>query len=254
MTSPNPSPSTDRVLNVLEALYRSPRDLQLTELAAAADVSLSTCSAIAATLEERGYARRRVSGRNHYWSAGASLASPLGGESPLDIAEIAQPFLSRTAATYGCSAHVGVVRDGLLIYTAKAASAGFVQFDTFVGKAVPFSLTALGKAFVSALEPSDWETLLAATGASPAGRPRIAKSRSELEEELRAAKANGYATELEEEVVGVGCVAAPIVIGGKVVAAAGITTLAVNLVEGALPELAKAVQALANSIAEAAER
>ncbi|MDQ0380733.1 helix-turn-helix domain-containing protein [Amycolatopsis thermophila] len=84
MASERPaSPSVDRTLTVLETLVEAGEGLTLTALARATEIPLATCASIVYTLESRGYARRRVVGRSHFWRATPRLyevAAPLAGQ------------------------------------------------------------------------------------------------------------------------------------------------------------------------------
>ncbi|NIH88489.1 helix-turn-helix domain-containing protein [Amycolatopsis granulosa] len=84
MASDRPaSPSVDRTLTVLETLVTAGEGVTLTALARASGIPLATCASIVYTLESRGYARRRVVGRSHFWRATTrlcELAEPLAGE------------------------------------------------------------------------------------------------------------------------------------------------------------------------------
>lgn len=194
------APAADRTLTILELLTDAEGPLSLTEIASRADVPLASCSAIMRTLEARGYAVERVSGRTHHWQPtlaiyrlGARLITRLG------LAEIAQPHLERLAEEVGLPAHAGVLERDQVIYLAKAAGPSFVQFHTFVGRTVPFGTTALGKAIAAHL-PEARQRALVGDGRG------AARALAGLHESAAA----GYAVEDEEEYEGIACVAAPV--------------------------------------------
>lgn len=104
------SPSAARTLTVLETLVRSEDGLTLTALAKASDVPLATCAAIVYTLEERGYAARKVVGRSHFWRATLGLyglATQLVRR--VDLSTVAQEPLRRLADELRLPAHIGVL-------------------------------------------------------------------------------------------------------------------------------------------------
>jgi DNA-binding IclR family transcriptional regulator len=68
------SPSVDRALTVLEALVGAGEGLTLSALARATGIPLATTASIVYTLEQRGYAARRVVGRSHFWRLTARLS------------------------------------------------------------------------------------------------------------------------------------------------------------------------------------
>lgn len=194
------APAADRTLTILELMTASEEPLSLTEIASRAEVPLASCSAIMRTLEARGYAVEHVNGRSHQWQPtlaiyrlGARLVARLG------LAEVSQPHLERLAEQLGMPAHAGVIENDQVIYLAKASGSSFVQFHTFVGRAVPFDTTALGKAIAAQLPR---ETQIALVGSTRDRDARLA----ELEASARA----GYAMEDEEEYEEIACVAAPV--------------------------------------------
>lgn len=237
-----PSPAVDRALTVLETLVGSDGSLTLTSLAKETDIPLATCAAIVYTLERRGYATRRVIGRSHFWRPTLrlyGLAAQLVRK--IDLSEVAQPHLRELAEAYGMPAHVGVLNGATVVYVAKAAPPGFIQFDTYPGKVSPFNLTALGKAIAAYLPTEVLQPLLAGLvpGRGPKGhRAEVDRFRTELAE----IRDRGYALEDQEEQAEIACLAAPFFdAGGGVMGAVGVTGFARDLVSDRLPEIADAV-------------
>ena len=225
-----PSPAVDRALTVLETLVAADEPMTLTTLAQVTGIPLATCAAITRTLEIRGYAARRVIGRSHFWRPTLrlnGLAAQLVKK--VDLMRTAQPFLKRLVDEIGVPAHLGVLEGNQVIYVAKVAAPGMVQFDTYPGKASPFNLTALGRAIAAQLPEDAVDALLAnaAVGRGPKAHPvRVAELRAELAEVRR----RGYATEDEEEDPGIACVAAPFFdVDGAVAGSVGVTGFAEQL-------------------------
>ena len=205
----SPSPSAARTLNILEALVHAGDGLTLTALAKAADVPIATCASIAYTLEMRGYAARKVVGRSHFWRATLGLyglATRLVRD--VDLASVAQAELQQLADELEMPVHIGVLSGASVVYIAKAAPKGFIQFDTYPGKMAPYNLTALGKAIAAHLDTERLEPLLAqlrqgdGPGALPPKRETFLRQLSEVRD-------LGYAVEREEEQAGISCVAVP---------------------------------------------
>jgi DNA-binding IclR family transcriptional regulator len=84
MTADRPaSPSVDRALTVLETLVAAGDGLTLSALSRTTRIPLATTASIVYTLEQRGYATRRVVGRSHFWRATVrlyELGAPLATE------------------------------------------------------------------------------------------------------------------------------------------------------------------------------
>ncbi|OZM73045.1 IclR family transcriptional regulator [Amycolatopsis antarctica] len=202
------SPSVDRALTVLETLVGAEEGLTLTALAKATSIPLATCASIVYTLEQRGYATRRVVGRSHFWRPTLrlyDLAAPLIRRE--DLSEVAQPQLRELADALRMPAHVGVLDGASVVYVAKAATPGFIQFDTYPGKVSPFNLTALGKAIAAYLPDAELEPLLdhLVQGTGPKARKATARG---VRTQLAKVRQLGYAVEDEEETAEIACVAA----------------------------------------------
>jgi IclR family transcriptional regulator, KDG regulon repressor len=219
-----PSPAVDRALTILETLVASKSPMTLTALAAAAGIPLASCASIMQTLELRGYAVRRVVGRSHFWRPTLKL-SGLAAQlrHSVDIGELAKPFLSTLVDQTQMAAHAGVLEGSTVVYVAKVAAPGMVQFNTFPGKMTPFHVTALGLAIAAYLPDEQLEPLLA--NLLPGAGPRAQHlSIVDMRSRLAKVRERGYAIEVEEEEAGVGCVAAPFFDStGHVLGSVGVT-------------------------------
>lgn len=243
------SASTNRALTVLETLLESEAPLTLTSLSQAAGVPLATCASIVQTFEQRGYARRRVVGRSHFWQPTLRLYALTSNLiRSVDPAAVAQGHLRTLSDSLGVPAHLGV-REGMsVVYVAKAATPGFIQFDTYIGKVAPFNLTALGRAIAAYLPEDELEPLLAhlPAGVGPNARRT---SRAEFKNALQEIGAAGYAVEDQEEQAEISCVAAPVFDAAERVAyAVGITGFARDVMGEQLPAMIAAVRAAAVAI------
>ncbi|WP_433359137.1 IclR family transcriptional regulator [Streptosporangium sp. CA-115845] len=225
------SPGVDRTLTVLEQLVTAEEDLTLTALAKVTRIPLATCASIVYTLEHRGYATRRVIGRSHFWRPTLrlySLASQLVRK--VDLSQIATAEMRALAEELGMPVHIGVLDGASVVYVAKAATPGFIQFDTYPGKVAPFDLTALGRAIAAHLPADELAVLLPrlAAGQGPRARESSSKTFMALLERVRA---DGYAIEEEEEQAEISCLAAPFFDAeGRITGAVGVTGFARDFV------------------------
>jgi IclR family transcriptional regulator, KDG regulon repressor len=222
-----PSPAVDRALTILEKLVESRSPMTLTALAAEAGIPLATCAAIMQTFEARGYAARRVVGRSHFWRLTLKLnglvAEYMRG---IDLGQVVQPYLQELVRQTQMAAHVGLLEGDMIVYAAKAAAPGLVQFDTYPGKMTRFNITALGQAVAAYLPEDQIEPLLShlAPGAGPGARQA---STDDTRARLAKVRERGYAVEDEEEEAGVGCIAAPFFDpAGQVLGSVGVTGFA----------------------------
>ncbi|HEY8454500.1 MAG TPA: IclR family transcriptional regulator [Actinopolymorphaceae bacterium] len=243
------SPSTARALAVLETLIEADGPLTLTKLAETAGVPLATCASIVQTFEDHGYATRQIVGRSHFWRPTLRLYAMTSHlVRKIDPANVSRPYLRELSDTVKMPAHLGVLDGATIVYVAKAATPGFIQFDTFVGKVAPFNLTALGRAIAAHLPEAELEPLLEhlTPGAGPkASRLSVADFRRELER----TRERGYAFEDEEEQAEIACVAAPVFdASNRVACSVGVTGFSRDFGEAALPGIVTAVQKAAAAI------
>lgn len=226
-----PSPAVDRALTVLETLVRADEPMTLTALAKAAKVPLATCASIAYTLEQRGYAVRRIVGRSHFWRPTLRLYG-LAVElvRKVDLPSVVQADLRALADELGMPAHMGILEDTSVVYVAKAATPGFVQFDTYRGKVAPFDLTALGRVIAAHMPEAGVKPLLARLTRGR-GPKAVAPDQKKFLALLAGVREAGYAIEDEEEQADIACVAAPFFDAeGSVAGAVGVTGFARELV------------------------
>lgn len=225
-----PAPAVGRALTVLETLVASGDGLTLTELARRTNIPLATCAAIVYTLERRGYASRRVVGRSHFWRATLALYGlAVRLTRNVDLSTVAQAEMQQLAESLGMPVHIGVLNGASVVYVAKAAAAGFIQFDTYPGKLAPFNMTALGRAIAAQLQPEELEPLISQL--TPGRGPRARdNSPSEFLAQLQEVRARGWALEYEEDEANIACVAAPFFgADGNVGGAVGVTGFAKDL-------------------------
>jgi DNA-binding IclR family transcriptional regulator len=106
-----------------------------------------------------------------------------------------------------------------VLYLAKEEAPTPVRLASDPGMKFPAHATALGKALLSGLQDETLHELY--PGEALAGlTPYTLRTKEELFEQLRTVSRNGYATDVQEAVVGFCCVAAPVIDrSGKAVAA-----------------------------------
>lgn len=243
------SPSAARTLTVLETLVRAEDGLTLTALAKEAGVPLATCAAIVYTLEERGYAARKVVGRSHFWRATLGLyglATQLVRR--VDLASAAQEDLRTLADELQQPVHVGVLSGSSVVYVAKGAPDHFIQFNTYPGKISPFNVTALGKAISAYLDPDRLEPLLRhlAPGEGPRALPA---NRDVFLKQLDRVRADGFAVEREEDQPDISCVAVPFFdADGGPAGAVGATGFDRDFVESGFDKAVEGLRSIARSL------
>jgi len=241
VTSPSGTQAVDRAARLLTEVMHSPGSVTFTELAATTGLAKSTTSRLLLALERNGLVQRDDHGRFRPGEMFVSFAWRGGAEAGL--AELAQPFLERLGEQSGETINLGVERDCMIEQIAQVDSVYVIGVGNWLGRPVPLHCTALGK------------VLLAYGAASlPAGRlerptGRTITSRAELQADLAAVRAQGYAITDSELEPGLVAVAAPVRRdGGAVVAALSVSGPATRLTPAELPAVASQCVAQASAL------
>lgn len=138
------------------------------------------------------------------------------------LTDTASPYLEELAAVTGDTAHLATLHDREVLYLSKVPGRYHVRVPTSAGTRVPPMSTALGKVLVGWSAPQVREEVVMA-GVRPRTRNTVVLPHL-IMRQLVQARRDGFATEIEEFKLGVGCVAAPIFDSmGAVVAAVSIS-------------------------------
>jgi DNA-binding IclR family transcriptional regulator len=211
---------TSRVLDILELLASSEEGLTLTELSQAAGTSKSTIFPVLKTLTARRYAKldpsvmRYSLGLNSFALAGIGLSNS-------EWLSFIQEKMLWIATDSGEVCQLGILDGPDVLYIAKVEPQRKVRLISHVGKRLPASATALGKAMLASLNLQEVKNLY------PNGLPRhtkySVKSFTELGKQLKSVSKLGYASdnrELDDEII---CLAVPLRQRGSVPAALSVS-------------------------------
>jgi DNA-binding IclR family transcriptional regulator len=112
--------------------------------------------------------------------------------------------------------HLAVLDGSDVVYLEKITATDGLRLPTRVGSRLPATCTGLGKAILAFSDPA---VAVAATRSMQVlTRHSISVPRVFIED-LARARARGFATDFEEARLGISCVAAPVKVGGRAIAA-----------------------------------
>ena len=207
-----------RVLGTLSAFDERHRTMTLTELAARADLPLSTAHRLVGELVTWGGLVRREDGR---YAVGPRLWD-LGLLAPIQtgLRQVASPFLHDVYAATLATVHLAV-RDGHeVLYLERLAGRSSVPIVSTVGSRLPLHCTGVGKALL-AFAPDPVQRAVLATPLHRVTRHTVTAP-GRLAEQLARVRADGYASTVEEMSLGACSVAVPVRREDRVIAAVGI--------------------------------
>lgn len=214
-------PSVTKALQLLEAFRSSGPVVGVSEIARRADVPKSTAFRLLAYLEKSGFVDRRGRG----YSLGQRLFE-LGNSVPVcrprGLRDVAMPHLSDLFVATGSVVHLGVLEGTDVVYLEKIFGRTTLQVPTMVGGRMPASSCALGKAMLAingreAIAPVLDKGLSRLTPYSISDPGRFLQQLSKVRTE-------GVAYDREEIMLGMVCVAAPIVSQGRAIAAVSVSS------------------------------
>lgn len=216
-----PVESVDRALvMVLLLADAGPQGLSLTDLAAQMQLTKGSVHRVLSALRFRGFASQDVvSGRYVLGAAAAQVGAALLSADRL--VSVLRPVLTAVCREVGELVHVGVVEGTSVVYVDKVEPERAVRVFSAVGARVPAARTAMGRAMIAALPVEERHVGVYAQAAGYDGVQVVWEA-------VRAARACGFASEVEENEAGISCVAVPVMRGGVPVAAVSVTAPSVR--------------------------
>lgn len=197
--------SVERAFELLEVIAGAGGEASISEVAEVAGIPLPTIHRLLRTLVGRGYIRQLP---NRKYALGPRLI-PLGDVASSVLGTWARPVLAPLVEQLDESANLAIPDGDLAVYVAQVPSTQTMRMFTEVGKRVFQHCTGAGKALLSQL-PDDVVRAVLARTRMPAQTPRTITSPDALLAELAEVRARGYALDIEEQEIGVQCIAVPV--------------------------------------------
>lgn len=210
--------SAKTTFEIVEAL-RKLDGAGVTELADHLSMPTSSVHDYLKTLESQEYLVRE---EGAYKVGGRFLSLGEHYRSRQKIWQIAKPEIDALAVETGQHANLMVEEHGrgVFIYCAQGEEA--VELDTHDGMRVHLQTTALGKAILAHRSEAEIQSIIDRHGL-PAITEKTIVDRDDLMSDLEEINTRGFATDDEERVKGVRCVAAPILKDGRSIAAVSVS-------------------------------
>ncbi len=203
--------ATSRTIHVIELLARR-APLGVRDIARELDLPLGSTHRILTDLDAEEIVERNDRGE---WELSYRLLQIVGIHlDKLSLPRLARPHLEQLAADTHETAFLAVPSKGEIVHLDK------VELDTHetdmhlrlsieLGARRPMYCTGLGKAMLAYLPPAQQEQYLP-SGPFPRYTPNTITDPEELKRELRRTRERGYATDREETILGMQCIAVPI--------------------------------------------
>ena len=212
--------SLARGLDVIACFDQAHRPLSLSEVATRSDLARPTARRLLLTLVELGFVRSTEAGFTlspKVLTLGTAYVSSLG------LWDIARPRMEALVGLTGESSSMAQLDGSDIVYVARVSVPKLIALRVDIGTRFPAPQTSQGKVLLAALSADELESALAVP--SRAGLPvYIGRSAEQLDAELVAVRARGWALADQELAPGVRSVAVPVRDGtGQVRAAMNVT-------------------------------
>jgi DNA-binding IclR family transcriptional regulator len=215
------SRSVGRVIEIFELLLTRGEPAAILDLAAALNIPKSTAYDLVRTLARAGYLERASTGNGYF--LGRKLFE-LGSayRSQVDLLKEGGHIVQALRDETGETVQLSVLENGVMLVLVKEETKHPIRIISRVGSRVPVNWAAAGRLLVSDLDDAALRRLLA-QNARPSPNNGATTDIDALVKEIRRARAQGHAVELNEANAHAGCVAAPVIDStGRCVAAISI--------------------------------
>lgn len=199
------------MLAVLAELAQQPEGVSLDELATIVDSPKPTVHRALASLRRAGFASQDAHG--HYVLGDEFLRLAFTHHEARPEHLRVQPLLEELAEVFNETAHYAVLDGRSVVYRAKVDPAvGAIKLTSVVGGRNPAHCTAVGKLLLSFLLPDDAAVFSWVGDGEPLPRhtEHTMVTATELAAELSLVRRQGYATESQENELGISCLAVPV--------------------------------------------
>ena len=239
--------SIEKGLLLIRALAGARDGMTLAELASVTGLNRSTIYRLSEILDKGGWiqASGARDGPRRVAVGPTMLGLSILISNTYDTTARLQPVIDRLAASVMETVHVGVLEQSEIVHIARAVPESGTPFAAEMGTRDAAHWTALGKALLSTMNPSDVRRLYPAE-ALPRRTAATIGSVTELLAELDRSRERGYALDDEESRPGVRCVGAPVFgPAAQVMFAVSVTSAPARLAGDQLENVIEAVRGCA---------
>jgi DNA-binding IclR family transcriptional regulator len=223
-----------RGLHVLEEL--ATESATAAEVARRINVNRSTALRILTELQTAGYLKRDAHTKAFGLRPERFYALIANQPDHRRLMDILNPVLAGLSDLSGEASICAAPANGMMVYIAYHPSPNIVTISERVGTVRHMHCSAVGKAYLSGLDPDPLDLELGRLDYT-GGTTAAAQGPIELRERIEVARATGYALDRDETFLGGSCVAVPLNYGGTLIGAIGISGPTVRLTTERLPEL-----------------
>jgi len=239
--------SVDRAMALLEALGEDEEGYRLTDLAIRTGLSPSTAHRLLTTLAERRFVDFDPS--DAMWHVGRqTFAVGSAFIRRRNFVAPALPYLRRLRDLTHETANLGVADDGEVVVLTQVESREIMRAITRVGGRAPMVASGLGKAILATYSPDEVAAIIQRHGMKRL-TPKSVVRAGQLRGVLDKVRAEGYAVDDQEYLMGLRCVAAVVYNDqAEALCAISVSGLAARVPAERVPELGRLVRDVAGEL------
>ena len=191
-----------RGLNMLELLAEHPDGLELHEIATALELPKSSAHNLVQTLLAAKYVRLTPAARYQLTLKTFEVGS--AAVQAMDVTQVLRQYMLKVFAECNETMHCGVLSGEKVLYIDKMESTRSIRMASHVGILMPLHTTAMGKAFLAAMDDQQARRLI---GDKPLERltDNTVTDPGALLQQLAEIRQRGWAVEVEENAESVCC-------------------------------------------------
>ncbi|HCP14968.1 MAG TPA: IclR family transcriptional regulator [Peptococcaceae bacterium] len=205
--STNKVGSVAKAIRLINCLAEARRAMTLQELSQKAGYPKSTIHALLSTMREDHFIEQTSDGKYRLGVRLFELGSMVSRS--WDILSAARPYIHQIASETGEPVQIAAIDHNEVLILDATDTFGALRVVTNTGARLPVYCTALGKAILASMTPTQASAILRASEMF-AFTPHTITETDKLEIELAAIRERGYAIENGEYRIGLRAVAAPI--------------------------------------------
>lgn len=237
----------ERALQILGAFTLDRPELSLSELAVMADLAPSTALRLLSILVDYGYVERSTETDRYRLGVGMFERGSIYIQTTTIESQAHAPLVA-LARECNQTASLAILDRGEIVHIAVVSPDRPIRYYAPVGQREMAHCTGLGKVLLSGVDEESLGEIVAQRGL-PGRTDRTITTIGALRSHLEQVRRQGYAIDNEESVIGLRCVAAPILDDrNRTVAAVSASGAAAEFGELAIPDLLRAVKQTADTI------
>ena len=202
------APSVIKAFEVLKLIASAKEGMGISEIARGLDMAKSTVHGMTSALEELGAVRRDPATKRY--TLGFTLFE-LGktAYSQIDLKDLARPVMEELMEKTDASVFLGVLNWDHVTILDIVEPRTDLKITSPIGTTIPLLAGAAGKVFMAMMDEEQALKTIRAKGLTQY-TPNSVTDTDRYIEEMRSVRAQGFATDDEEYILGVRAVAAPI--------------------------------------------